>query len=224
MACNHANLARRAESNETLPFSYEQGNDSRADPATEGYFINHVALLISDVNATREWYSTVLGMRHVFTFDLAEKYVIMYMAHAQGGRNGTGFQTGEELVRDKNNLAGLVEYYQPDAASKKFDPTPRNTLSHMGLIVPDLAKAQDRFDELGVTIIKRAGVLDFSPSTTNQLIASAWGIDDLAKNETQQNTAAMKPGLEIMGFPEFIIIADPDGNLFEVQALVPTGI
>jgi lactoylglutathione lyase len=64
------------------------------------------------MDASREWYSTVLGMRHVFTIEIAAKYVIMYMAHAQGGRNGTGFQSGEELARDKNNLAGLVEFTQ----------------------------------------------------------------------------------------------------------------
>jgi lactoylglutathione lyase len=94
----------------------------------------------------------------------------------------------------------------------------------MGLIVPDLAAAQARFDELGVTIIKRAGEIDFSATPNNQIVASAWGMNDLANAKTQQDAAAIKPGLELMGFGEFIIIADPDGNLFEVQALVPTGI
>lgn len=48
-------------------------------------------------------------MRHIFTVDLSEDFAIMYMGHAQGGRNGTGFQTGAEMARDKNNMAGLVE-------------------------------------------------------------------------------------------------------------------
>lgn len=114
---------------------------------------------------------------------------------------------------------------KPTASEKKFTPTPANTFSHLGLIVPDLTAAQKRFDELGVTILKRAGELDFSPEKEeNQVFAKAWGMNDLADKETQENIKAMLPGLDVMGFKEFIIIADPDGNLFEVQALVPKGI
>lgn len=112
LACNHANMARQAEGNETMPFKYIQGEDPPADPATKGYFINHVALMVSDVNRTRTWYSDVLGMRHIFTAEMSPEYTIMYMAHSQGGRNGTGYQTGLEMARDKNNMAGLIEFQQ----------------------------------------------------------------------------------------------------------------
>jgi hypothetical protein len=92
------------------PWNFTPGNDGPADPATTSYFINHIALLVNDIEVSRKWYSEVLGMRHVFTFDVSEDYSVMYMAHAQGGRSGTGFQTGAELSRDKNNLAGMVEF------------------------------------------------------------------------------------------------------------------
>lgn len=110
LACNHENMVRQAATNETAPFKYIPGTDGPADPATKGYFINHAALHVSDVSRTREWYSTVLGMRHVFTAELSSEYTIMYMAHNQGGRNGTGYQTGAEMLRDKNNMAGMVEF------------------------------------------------------------------------------------------------------------------
>jgi lactoylglutathione lyase len=98
------------QSNTTLPYNYTSGNDGPADPATKGYFINHIGMLTSDLNRTSEWYKTVLGMREVFTMELSPEYTVMYMAHSQGGRNGTGFQTGEEMGLEKNNMAGMIEF------------------------------------------------------------------------------------------------------------------
>ncbi|KAH7121176.1 Glyoxalase/Bleomycin resistance protein/Dihydroxybiphenyl dioxygenase [Dendryphion nanum] len=230
LACNHENIARQSQNqtqgNTTLPFDYIPGTDGPADQATSGYFVNHIGLLVSNITASREWYTTVLGMRHVFTIRLNEYYTIMYMAHAQGGRSGQGYQTGAELARDKNNLAGLVEFmqYHPTSKDVKFTPTPQNTLSHMGLIVPDLSAAQARFEKLNVTIVKRVGELDITPETGNRAFAGAWGIHDLGSKETQEILRIVSPGLVAMGFKEFVLIADPDGNLFEVQAFVPTSI
>jgi hypothetical protein len=48
----------------------------------------------------------------MFTVELSNKYTIMYMGHSQGGRNGRGYQEGKELARDKNNLAGLIEFVE----------------------------------------------------------------------------------------------------------------
>jgi len=107
--CNPANIARQAEGNDTLPLKFTPGGDPPADPATLSYFINHIALQVSNITRSREWYSNVLGMRHIFTVEISPNYTITYMGHSQGGRNGTGFQTGLEMVRDKNNMAGLVE-------------------------------------------------------------------------------------------------------------------
>jgi lactoylglutathione lyase len=101
-------MARQA--NATSSFKFTPGDDGPADVATTGYFVNHVALLVSNMTATREWYTKVFGMRHIFTVDLSEYYQIMYMGHSQGGRNGTGFQSGAEMNRDKNNMAGLMEF------------------------------------------------------------------------------------------------------------------
>ncbi|KAF2790198.1 hypothetical protein K505DRAFT_420005 [Melanomma pulvis-pyrius CBS 109.77] len=239
LACNHANLAQHEARNDSAPpFKYTEGTDGPADPATRGYFVNHVGLVVSNITASREWYSTVLGMRHIFTMDLSDQYSIMYMGHAQGGRNGTGFQTGAELARDKNNLGGLVEFIEYKKSSRKYAPGPSNTLSHMGLIVDDLLAAQARFDSLNVETVKRAGDLDFSAETGNPIFASAWGFDsrflssigglttdwelDFTSEEEQAAIQAVLPALGIMGFKELIVIADPDGNLFEVQSLVPT--
>lgn len=56
------------------------------------------------------------------------------------------FQTGEELLRNKNNAVGLLEFqFLGDAANQeeRLASTRRaNTFSHLRLIVPSLEKAQ----------------------------------------------------------------------------------
>lgn len=236
--CGHANVARQADSNASLPFTYTPGDDPPADPATKSYFINHVNLLVNNITASRQWYSDVFGMRHVFTFDLSPEYSIMYMAHSQGGRNGSGYQTGAEMIRDKNNMAGMMEFVsytvRPATAgsyiragldfngakktvNRTYTPGARTTFSHIGLIVEDLDKAQARFEDLGVNIIKKRGALDVSAETGNRAFLGGWGFLDLNSEETQADIAAILPGMEVMGFRDFAVIVDLDGNLIEVQ-------
>jgi lactoylglutathione lyase len=107
-------LSCNLQTNLTSPLPYNQtiGDDCPADPATSSYFINHASVTVSNITATKEWYRDVLGMRHMFTVELSDKYTIMYMGHSQGGRNGRGYQEGKELARDKNNLAGLMEFVE----------------------------------------------------------------------------------------------------------------
>lgn len=90
--------------------SFETGSDGPADPATLGYTINHFSLISSDLEKTRCFYGDVLGMRHIYTYHASPNYTIMYMGHAQGGKNGTGFMTGEELLSEKDNMVGLIEF------------------------------------------------------------------------------------------------------------------
>jgi lactoylglutathione lyase len=88
----------------------------------------------------------------------------------------------------------------------------------MGLIVDDLAVAEKRFESLGVTIVKKPGLLDFSTETGSRALAGAYGFDDLDDEQTQKDIAAVLPGLKAIGFIDFVfLIADPDGNLFEVM-------
>jgi lactoylglutathione lyase len=109
LACDHEIISRQ-EGNASLPYIYTPGADPPSDPATVSYFVNHVGINVANSTRTSEWYSQVIGMRHVFTVDLEGGFSIMYMAHSQGGRNGTGSQTGAEMQRDKNNMAGMIEF------------------------------------------------------------------------------------------------------------------
>jgi lactoylglutathione lyase len=92
----------------TSPFV--TGSDGPADTETLGYTINHFSLISSDLDKTRCFYGDVLGMRHIYTYHASPNFTIMYMGHAQGGKNETGFMTGEELLSEKDNMGGLIEF------------------------------------------------------------------------------------------------------------------
>jgi lactoylglutathione lyase len=86
------------------------GTDGPADSETLGYTFNHHALLVSSLTNTRKFYGDVLGMRHIFTFRLNPHWSLMFMGHAQGGKNGTGFQDAETLELELRNREGLLEF------------------------------------------------------------------------------------------------------------------
>lgn len=196
------------------------GTDGPARPETLGFFLNHLSLIVSNLTASKEFYGNVLGMRHMFTVQLSPHYSVTYMGHAQGGRNGTGFQSGEELLRNKNNAAGLLEFqFLDDAADQeeRLASTRRaNTFSHLGLIVPSLEKAQEWFDSHGVNVTKRIG----ESASENDGVRNALGIGEAAlTNQTEADL--LNQGQEMVGFPQLVVIEDPDGNMVEVQQLVP---
>ena len=141
------------------------------------------------------------------------------MGHAHGGRNGTGYQTGSELLREKNNANGMIEF-QYFANSKDEGGRPStvrpNTFRHVGLIVPDLKKAQERFEKMGVKVTKRIGV----SAEGIKSVENAFGFGEyVTKNQTERELLIQ--GQEWIGFAQLLIVEDPDGNEIEVQQLVP---
>ncbi|KAL4782711.1 hypothetical protein BJX76DRAFT_331993 [Aspergillus varians] len=161
-------------------------------------------------------------MRQIFDVQLTPEFTITYMAHTQGGRNGTGFQTGAELNRDKNNLAGLLEIVQfnvsDDTLLGSINRT--NTFGHVGLIVPDIVKAQDYLVSKDVEIIKPYGepIKTFTGKANN-----AFGIGEYAGVHAAAKQALMD-AQGFIGLPLLLMIADPDGNLVEIQQQEqPTG-
>jgi lactoylglutathione lyase len=81
------------------------------------------------------------------------------------------------------------------------------TLSHIGLVVADIIATQARMDAFGLNNIKRVG----DKTDPNSVIPAAYGLTDPKK------IAAAELGVELMGFDFLLIIADPDGNLIEIQ-------
>jgi len=102
---------------------------------------------------------------------------------------------------------------------------PQTTFSHFGLIVDDVSAVQDRFDSLGVRILKRYDELELSgDKEESRIVAGAWGFSNVQSEQGQEDIKRLEPSLVATGFKKFLVVADPDGNLFEVQALVPSGV
>ncbi|KAE9972587.1 hypothetical protein EG328_004902 [Venturia inaequalis] len=189
------------------------GTDGPADAATTGYALNHLGLIISNVTATLHFYGKILGMRHMFTFHASPSYSIIYMSYSHGGKNGTAYQTGSELYSQKTNSEGLIEFIYPRNASRGLEASTAraNTFSHVGIVVPDVRKAEARMREFGVEILKGVGAFPGGDDP-------AAGVFGLGGDEGAAEEAL--EGIRMIGFEDFLIVKDPDGNAVEIQQQV----
>jgi lactoylglutathione lyase len=189
------------------------GTDGPADPSTNGYTLNHFSLIINNITSTLHFYGKILGMRHIFTFHASPAYDIIYMGYSHGGKNGSAYQTGEQLYSQKTNSEGLIEFIYPKNATTRLEASTvkANTFSHVGIVVPDVRKAEERMKEFGVEILKGVGQF---PSPDDPA-AKAFGLGD----SVEVAEAALE-GIRLIGFEDFLIVVDPDGNAVEIQQQV----
>jgi len=201
--------------------NYVFGPDEYPPLPTVGFKFNHFSIIVGDLAASMHFYTTVLGMRELFTYHATDYFKLAYLGYPSGGHNGTGYQSPLEMLRDKNNMQGLVEflYYAPNAT----DPSPKlpeasskktNTFSHMGLIVPDIKVARQRFLEYNVSIIADIGEVNPDPVKIHRALI-AYGTGLLPEGSDKVVEEIMK-SLGNSG-QEAMIIEDPDGNIIEVQ-------
>lgn len=197
-----------------LPDYMMVGTDGAADEEVRSFHINHMGLNVHNLTTSMDFYGNVLGMRHIITIQYTPSYSLTYMGFAQGGRNGTGFQTGAELLRDKNNMDGLIKLFHfAESENSLVASTGRtNTLTNIGLVVPDVQAAQDRFERHGVKIIKRIGETTVSASGP---LANATNLGPAATQDAAEVDAVIK-GLLTTDFENISFVEDPDGNMIEV--------
>jgi lactoylglutathione lyase len=224
-ACGPPELHRRqtgatSGGNITYPWA-EPVDDTPSDPATKGYFINHLSINARNATETIDWYKKAFGLRLIFQLHVSEHFSISYMGHAQGGRNGTGYQTSAELNRDKNNIAGLLEILSVE--SPRWDlpagiKVP-NTFSHICMVVPNITATQERLKALGANIIKASGELP----TLDGPFASATGITQAGDALSPEELDLILQTFVPLQTP-LIFVADPDGNIIEVQNQEGSGV
>ncbi|KAL4862322.1 hypothetical protein BDV12DRAFT_178968 [Aspergillus spectabilis] len=198
-----------------LPPGMTIGNDGPADLETKGYNIYHTGLNVRNLEASKYFYGEILGMRHVFTIQYTPSFSLTYMGFAQGGRNGTGFQTGAELLREKNNSGGMVKLLYFDKSPQDIltpSTTETNTFSNLGLVVPDIQAAQERLDRYGVKTVKRLGE---KTAAFDSALANATNIGPGSAGDRGEIDALIE-GLLRTDFENIIFVEDPDGNLIEV--------
>lgn len=199
----------------TYPFP-EVGSDIASDPATTGYFINHLCLNVMNLTASMDFYTEIFGLRHILTLHVSEHFSITYLGHSHGGKNGTGYQTAEELNREKNNAEGLLELVHLDTPDNSLPASTRiaNTFGHIGMVVPDILATQARLDAYpGVEIIKRTDDDLKVPSD----IATATSLSPKKIAQLSQAERDLILGVLTPFNKPLIFVNDPDGNLIEIQ-------
>jgi lactoylglutathione lyase len=214
LACAHGprDVAASATDGTTFPQSI-LGSDDPSDPATTGYFINHLCINVRNATESINFYSKTFGLRHIFTLRVTEHFSISYMGHSHGGKNGTGYQTTNELNREKNNAEGYLELVSLSVPGWNLPASSRipNTFGHIGMVVPDVQKTQKRLEEIGANIIKSFG----EAPTIVGAVSNATSLGDLSEldqKEIDTILAALTPSNTPL-----IWVADPDGNLIEIQ-------
>ncbi|CRG91193.1 hypothetical protein PISL3812_08241 [Talaromyces islandicus] len=194
------------------------GEDDYPDLATTGYVQNHFCLNVNNLTASIEFYTKTFGMRMIFTFWATEKMSITYLAHSQGGHNGSVYQTVSELNRNKNNMEGLLEliYYDYGHTNEHSSTIEHDTFSHLGVIVPDIHAAEKRFRENGVQVLRGAGKT--ATEEFEKKLARAYGLGKAWDENKQEVIDLLNVILEsVPGINDFVFITDPDGNLIEIQ-------
>ncbi len=203
--------------NVTYPYS-DPGDDIASDPATTGYFINHLCINVRNATESINWYTKAFGLRLMFTMHVSEHFSITYMGHSHGGRNGTGYQTSEELNRQKNNIEGLVEFLHLDVPSWDLPAglVVPNTFSHIGMVVPDIGATQARLEAMGANIYKGYN----EPFVLDGPFADAAGLSKASLEEVSQEERDQILQILTPVNAPLIFVADPDGNIIEVQPQV----
>ncbi|KAH7243109.1 hypothetical protein FSOLCH5_006726 [Fusarium solani] len=206
---------RGANDNITYPYP-ELGTDEPADFATNGYFINHLCINVRNLTASVDFYSSVFGLRKLFTLHVSKHFSITYMGHPHGGKNGTGYQTALEMNREKNNAEGLIELVYVDVPVYNIDSsieTP-NTFAHIGMVVPDTKVMQDRLDSLPhIPVLKKYGdPIELGSKVAGATSLTPEALAQLGPEERELISQVLGPTNEPL-----IFVADPDGNLIEIQ-------
>ncbi|KAH8698660.1 hypothetical protein BGW36DRAFT_376566 [Talaromyces proteolyticus] len=163
----------------------------------------------------KDFYVNILGMRTLFDAYVTPEYTVTYLGFAQGGRNGTGFQSGADMTAEKNNLYGLIELQQFNVSDDTLLASTKrsNTFGHVGLIVPDVVKAQEYFESKDIPILKKVNV---PLSEFTGVIPNAYGLGEYAGAHIEAKKRLLK-AQGLIGLEMFLMIADPDGNLIEIQ-------
>ncbi|KAI9667442.1 MAG: hypothetical protein M1821_000258 [Bathelium mastoideum] len=192
-------------------FNITYGDSTPQPPETVGYNLNHLAIIVPNLTATLDFYINALGFRELFTVPLNDDYSFTYLSYPQGGRNGTGYQTAQEMTREKNNSEGLLEILYSASDSNITAPGTSNGVgfSHLGFLVPSVVDTQARLEKFGAKIIKRAG-----EPFTEDIARHYFGLP--ASLSPQQILAEVGALLD-----PFLLAVDSSGYLLEIQQQDP---
>lgn len=132
---------------------------SEPDPSTKDFVMQQTMLRIKDPKASLDFYTRVLGMRLLQKLDFPEMKFSLYFV---------GFEKAEDVPKDRKariewtfSRKATIELTHnwgtesdPDFKYHNGNSEPRG-FGHIGIMVPDVEKACQRFEELKVKFVKR---------------------------------------------------------------------
>lgn len=142
-------------------FGVEEGKVTSI-PETSGYVMNQTMLRIRDPERSLRFYTDVLGMTLLKRLDFPEMgfslYFLGYVRPADGeipgdAKERTAYTFRQPALIELTHNWGTEDdesfdgYHDGNAEPKGF--------GHIGLSVPDVSAACERFDSLGVEYVKR---------------------------------------------------------------------
>lgn len=132
------------------------------DPATRDYVFNQTMLRIKDPERSLDFYTRIMGMRLVRRLDFAEMkfslYFLAYLSEAQAAEvphddaERTSFTFSREAMLELTHNWGSED--DPDMSYHNGNSEPRG-FGHIGVAVPDVYAAAERFEKLGVEFVKK---------------------------------------------------------------------
>lgn len=143
-------------------FEQAPGLNEERDPATQDYVFNQTMLRIKDPEVSLDFYTRVLGMTLVRKLDFPEmNFSLFFLAALKPGElKNWSADKAQRTIETFGRPAMLELTYNWGSEKDKElsyhsgNEEPKG-FGHIGFAVPDLDAACQRFDELGVSFVKR---------------------------------------------------------------------
>ena len=147
-----------------MPRHFEQapGLHDAIVPETEGYVFNQTMLRIKDPKVSLDFYTRVLGMRLVRKLDFPEmKFSLFFLAYLgdeeaarvpEDDAKRLTYTFGREAMLELTHNWGSED--DPDFQYHNGNDEPQG-FGHIGVTVPDVYAASQRFEKLGVPFVKK---------------------------------------------------------------------
>jgi len=131
-------------------------------PETEGYVFNQTMFRIRDPERSMDFYTRVLGMHLIRKLDFPEmKFTLYFMGYLDertshtiphNDTHRTAYTFGREGILELTHNWGTEN--DPDFSYHNGNDEPQG-FGHIGIAVPDVYNACDRFESLGVEFVKK---------------------------------------------------------------------
>ncbi|KAF7728332.1 Lactoylglutathione lyase [Apophysomyces ossiformis] len=122
------------------------------------YVFNHTMIRVKDPQASLKFYQEVLGMKYIHKFDNeGGKFTLYFLAYVDSVP-----ESEEEKKKLAFGMPGVLELTHnwgtendPEFSYASGNKDPGRGFGHIAVLVDDLQKACERFEQLNVNFIKR---------------------------------------------------------------------